>query len=68
MRGRPRSSFNDVVLRDCQAYRISHPFQGCSGQIALERQVLPCMHLNNDLARVDIVTIIDSWHQGDTKP
>ena len=26
LRGRPRSRYNDVVLRDCQSYCISRPY------------------------------------------
>ena len=31
LRGRPRSSFNDVVLRDCQQCHINRPFRDASG-------------------------------------
>ena len=43
--GCPRSSFNDVVLHDCQNRLISVGLTGMLMTIALERHDLPCTYL-----------------------
>ena len=57
--GRPRCSFNDVTLLDCQNCRISRPYRGYTRQAALERQDLSCMYLaHHELESVIMIVII----------
>ncbi len=61
--GRPRSSFNDVALRDSQNCRISRPYRDAQRQAALERQDLSCTYLaHHELESVLIfIIIIPCW-------
>jgi len=43
--GRPRSSFNDVALHDCQNCRINRPYRDAQDRLALERQELSGTYL-----------------------
>ena len=41
VRGRPRSSFNDVVLRDCQSCRISRPYKDAQDRLLWKDKTCP---------------------------
>ena len=59
--GCPRLSFNesDVAVRDCQLHKYC--LQGCSEQIALEGQDLPCRYLAH--YELESVTTIVIYYQ-----
>jgi len=39
--GRPRSSFNDVALRDCQNYLISRPYRDAQDRLLCRDKTCP---------------------------
>ena len=55
-RGRPRSSFNDVAMHDCQTRRITRPYRDAQDRLLLERQDLSCTYLaHHELESVKII-------------
>ena len=56
--GCPRSSFNDVTVRDCQLHRTNKPYKDAQNTL-LDGQDLPRMYLaHHELGNVSIIIII----------
>jgi len=57
--GRPRSSFNDVALRDCQNCRISRPYRDAQDRLLWRDKTCPARKLaHHELESVLIIIII----------